>query len=151
MNKITDLLFKYQNYLIGIALFLSLSAVSITVNQGRITLNLQNYPLIIILLVVLSILCAIIYIRIDQAKIAALSDQIKIDSDNKAVEFKSPLSELTTRQRAVYDLILSGKSNKEIMSLLFIEQSTLKTHINHIYKKLNIKSRKELKSRNDKP
>ena len=56
------------------------------------------------------------------------------------------LSRLTERQRKVYDLILLGKTNKEIMSELFIEQSTLKSHINQIYKKLNIKSRRELKS-----
>lgn len=147
LNKITDILFKYQNYLIGFAIFLSLSAVSVTINQGRITLNLQNYPLLIILLVVLSILCVLIYIKIDQGKIAALSNQIKIESNHKTAEFNILLSELTTRQREVYDLILSGKSNKEIMSHLFIEQSTLKTHINQIYKKLNIKNRKELKSR----
>ncbi|CAN0589399.1 unnamed protein product, partial [Ectocarpus sp. 12 AP-2014] len=52
---------------------------------------------------------------------------------------------LTERQREVYDLIISGKTNKEIMSELFIEQSTLKSHVNQIYKKLNIKSRRELK------
>lgn len=56
------------------------------------------------------------------------------------------LSRLTERQRKVYDLILLGKTNKEIMSELFIEQSTLKSHINQIYKKLDIKSRRELKS-----
>jgi len=46
----------------------------------------------------------------------------------------------------VYDLIISGKTNKEIMTELFIEQSTLKSHINQIYKKLNIKNRRELKT-----
>ncbi|MCL4159020.1 UNVERIFIED_CONTAM: hypothetical protein GTU68_024707 [Idotea baltica] len=35
------------------------------------------------------------------------------------------------------------------MSELFIEQSTLKSHINQIYKKLNIKSRHELKSKSN--
>lgn len=57
------------------------------------------------------------------------------------------LNGLTERQREVYDLIISGKTNKEIMAELFIEQSTLKSHINQIYRKLDIKSRSELKSK----
>jgi DNA-binding CsgD family transcriptional regulator len=44
-------------------------------------------------------------------------------------------------------MIIVGKTNKEIMSELFIEQSTLKSHINQIYKQLNIKNRNELKSK----
>ena len=56
------------------------------------------------------------------------------------------LDELSDRQKEVYVLILAGKTNKEIMTTLFIEQSTLKSHINQIYKKLNIKSRRDLKS-----
>ena len=55
------------------------------------------------------------------------------------------LNGLTERQREVYNLIVSGKTNKEIMTELFIEQSTLKSHINQIYKKIGIKSRRELK------
>ncbi|MBK8633661.1 MAG: response regulator transcription factor [Saprospiraceae bacterium] len=54
---------------------------------------------------------------------------------------------MSERQREVYDLIISGKTNKEIMTELFIEQSTLKSHINQIYKKLNISNRKALKSK----
>ena len=38
-----------------------------------------------------------------------------------------------------------GKSNKEIMDELCIELSTLKTHINKIYKTLGITSRKQIK------
>ncbi len=62
-------------------------------------------------------------------------------------DFNALLVGLTMRQKEVYDLIISGKTNKEIISELFIEQSTLKTHINQIYKKLNIKNRNELKSK----
>ena len=50
---------------------------------------------------------------------------------------------LSIKEQQVYGLIKEGKSNKEICSELFIEQSTLKSHINHIYKKLDIKSRKD--------
>ncbi|HCR55080.1 MAG TPA: hypothetical protein DIW27_11735, partial [Cytophagales bacterium] len=57
------------------------------------------------------------------------------------------LDGLTERQREVYGLIISGKTNKEVMTELFIEQSTLKSHINQIYRKLDIRSRRELKSK----
>ena len=63
----------------------------------------------------------------------------------RSEEVNTLLNELTERQREVYDLIISGKTNKEIKNELFIEQSTLKSHINQIYKKMDIKSRRELK------
>jgi ATP/maltotriose-dependent transcriptional regulator MalT len=50
---------------------------------------------------------------------------------------------LTNRQREIFDLIAKGKSNKDIINELFIELSTLKTHINKIYKTLGITNRKE--------
>ena len=38
------------------------------------------------------------------------------------------------------------KTNKEIGSELFISVSTVKTHINNLYKKLNVTSRDEVKN-----
>ena len=53
-------------------------------------------------------------------------------SNQKDNKTSNLLSELTSRQKQVYDLILSDKTNKEIMAELYIEQSTLKSHINQI-------------------
>lgn len=145
MNKLIDILYKRQNYLIGLAVFLALSAVSITVGNGKTNLNFSNYPILMIFLVTLSIVLILIYIRIDNIRIEKLTNEIKDLATKKNDTFKKPVSELTSRQFEVYQLIASGKTNKEIMAELFIEQSTLKTHINHIYKKLDIKNRKELK------
>jgi DNA-binding CsgD family transcriptional regulator len=147
MKKVVDFLTKHQKQLLGMAIFLSLIAVSITFVDGKIKLNLRNYPVLMILLVVLSIVLVLIYIRIDIYKMKSLSIQIKSEIIEKSNEFETLILELTSRQKEVYEKIMSGKTNKEIMGELFIEQSTLKTHINHIYKKLNIKNRKELKSR----
>lgn len=52
---------------------------------------------------------------------------------------------LTDREREVAELILQGLSNKEIQDRLFVEKSTLKTHINQIYKKGEINDRREFK------
>jgi DNA-binding CsgD family transcriptional regulator len=146
MKKVIDILYKRQNYLLGIAVFLSLSAVSITVNNGHTKLNLSNYPILMIGLVLISILLVFTYIKIDQSRIRTLSKEIKESKTNVQNEGEQIAFILTSRQYEVYQLIAEGKSNKEIMSDLYIEQSTLKTHINQIYKKLNIKSRKELRS-----
>ncbi len=52
---------------------------------------------------------------------------------------------LTPQELKIFDAINQGKSNKEIASELFISLSTVKTHINNIYKKLEITSRDEIK------
>lgn len=51
---------------------------------------------------------------------------------------------LSKQEKAIKNLIISGKSNKEIANELFISLSTVKTHITNIYSKLNISSRQDL-------
>ncbi|MCT4664895.1 MAG: LuxR C-terminal-related transcriptional regulator [Flavobacteriales bacterium] len=53
---------------------------------------------------------------------------------------------LTKQEKKVYDLICEEKTNKEIAEALFVSLSTVKTHINNIYKKLEVKDRKSLQS-----
>lgn len=62
---------------------------------------------------------------------------------------KSSLSEikkLTKQEQNILNLILQDKSNKEIASEMFVSLSTVKTHINSLYKKLNVSSREEVKN-----
>jgi len=54
---------------------------------------------------------------------------------------KSTLSELTEKEKEISLLIGKGYSNQKIARLLNITESTVKTHLTHIYKKLNIKDR----------
>lgn len=54
------------------------------------------------------------------------------------------LTELTAKEKQIFNLIKEGKTNKEIATELFISLSTVKTHINNIFKKLNITKRQEL-------
>lgn len=54
------------------------------------------------------------------------------------------LPDLSKQEQTVKNLILEGKSNKEIASELFISLSTVKTHITNIYSKLKVSSRQEL-------
>lgn len=54
---------------------------------------------------------------------------------------------LTLKEREILGLIKEGKANKEIASQLFIGVSTVKSHINKIYSKLEVRSRKEVVSK----
>jgi DNA-binding CsgD family transcriptional regulator len=57
---------------------------------------------------------------------------------------KSKLNRLSKREKELLPLLLSNKTNKAICEELFIAQSTLKSHINRINKKLGVKNRQEL-------
>ena len=48
---------------------------------------------------------------------------------------------LTQRQREVLSLLRFGKSNKEIARVLDISVATVNTHINAIYRALNVDNR----------
>jgi DNA-binding NarL/FixJ family response regulator len=41
----------------------------------------------------------------------------------------------------VYELLIQRLTNREIARLLFIEESTVKVHVHHIYDKLGVRSR----------
>ncbi len=49
----------------------------------------------------------------------------------------------TSKEKQILKLLVDGKTNKEIAQELFIEISTVKTHINNIYRRLNVSNRKE--------
>jgi DNA-binding NarL/FixJ family response regulator len=49
--------------------------------------------------------------------------------------------ELSEREREVFRLIAAGLSNGEIAETLFISDTTVKTHITHIFQKLGLRDR----------
>ena len=54
------------------------------------------------------------------------------------------LDKITKQEKKVVSLIEQGKTNKEIATELSISTSTVKTHINNIFKKAGVSSRDEL-------
>lgn len=54
------------------------------------------------------------------------------------------MSALSDREKEIVYLIAHGYRNKEIASKLFISEPTVKTHLNRIFRKLNIQSRHQL-------
>ncbi len=56
---------------------------------------------------------------------------------------RNQLKSLSVQERKIFQLMKSGKSNKEISEEYNIGLSTVKSHVSNIYSKLNINSRKE--------
>ena len=51
---------------------------------------------------------------------------------------------MTPRQKEVAILLLAAKTRRQISGELGLSESTVKTHVSELYKKLNINSRAEL-------
>ena len=65
------------------------------------------------------------------------------DQSLAPVAKQPPESILSPREREVLQLVAKGGSNKSIAADLFIGESTVKTHIIHIFNKLDVKDRTE--------
>lgn len=120
--------------------------------------NKRNIQFFLIILSVLLIFVVFILIKLfisnKQKRILIEKENQFIHSEierltnltNKKGHPKVDLSEfnLTERQREIIDLVQKGKNNKEIASVLFISENTVKYHLKAIYNILDIKQRNEL-------
>ncbi|WP_298777831.1 LuxR C-terminal-related transcriptional regulator [uncultured Polaribacter sp.] len=79
-----------------------------------------------------------------RSEIVNFSKQVNEHSVNTKEKNKPSLYDLSHREREIFDLLVLGKSNKEIADELNISINTVKFHVKNIYEKLNIKSRKEV-------
>lgn len=55
--------------------------------------------------------------------------------------------ELSRREKAILNHMMTGKTNGEIAALLDISRNTVKNHVSHIFDKFNVNSRGELMAR----
>lgn len=70
---------------------------------------------------------------------------ILLGTSKKDTEFELAYqNQITDKEKKVIDLISQGKKNQEIADIFCNDISTIKTHINSIYKKTGAKNRKEL-------
>lgn len=60
---------------------------------------------------------------------------------SRALSSRLPNSDLSAREREVLDLIVQGRSNKEIATDLGISESTVKCHVSVILMRLNVTDR----------
>ncbi|MCG2835955.1 LuxR C-terminal-related transcriptional regulator [Photobacterium sp. WH77] len=49
--------------------------------------------------------------------------------------------ELTTREKEIMQLLVSGASNLQIAESLFVSENTVKTHLHNVFKKIKVKNR----------
>lgn len=68
------------------------------------------------------------------------------DWKQKRSKTKDLKAKLSKQEQVVLEHILQNKTNKDIAEALFLSVSTVKSHTNNIYKKLNVQSRNDAKS-----
>jgi DNA-binding NarL/FixJ family response regulator len=72
--------------------------------------------------------------RVGDADLAkAVGSPIVMDGDRTVL--------LSPREQEVFELLRAGLTNRQIAKALFIEESTVKVHVHHIYDKLGVRSR----------
>jgi len=74
-----------------------------------------------------------------------VSRAILQEAVNRRCELVAAQFGLTNREREVLEHIMHGDSIQEAAEALYISPGTVKTHINHIYKKTGVDTRNELK------
>jgi DNA-binding NarL/FixJ family response regulator len=79
-------------------------------------------------------------------KINQLQNEKRLDNE-KSFKVECDKYTITNRERDVLKLVLVGKSNNQIAEELYISINTVKKHLSHIYRKMNVKSRTELTAR----
>lgn len=80
------------------------------------------------------------------ARIEALLRRSTWNKDTKEVKplpfvTGDQISPLTAREKEILSLVAKGNSNSQIAQKLFVREVTVKTHLNSIYKKLNVDNR----------
>jgi DNA-binding NarL/FixJ family response regulator len=56
-------------------------------------------------------------------------------------ETQNPLNQLTEQERAVFDLIGEGLTNRQIGERLFLAEKTIKNYVSHLLNKLGMQRR----------
>ncbi len=80
-----------------------------------------------------------------QTRLTRITNRKKQEVDPDGYQmFLSHLHTLTPKEREIFNLYLEGKSAKEILAIVNINENTLKYHNRNIYSKLGVSSRKEL-------
>lgn len=99
-------------------------------------------------LLLLIVILAISLLLIFRKQFVALANQFLLRPSLSAEASKTVAADksalLSGREKEVLAQMLQGKSQKEIAASLFVEVSTVKTHINRIYKLYGVRDRKEL-------
>ncbi len=140
-QRLFQFFYPKQRWLLGIVISCFAFGVAHSYKTGIGTRWLwQKYPFMAMILLALGFFGSMLWVKIHEQK---LQENFEAKIQNQESELQQKINALTKRQQEVFWKIAEGKSNKEIASELYIEASTLKSHINQIYKNLNISNRRE--------
>lgn len=70
--------------------------------------------------------------------------EIDKKGSNPDLEILIKKYDVSKREKEIIELLLEGRSNREIAEHLFISDNTVKTHVKNIYRKLGVKNRVQL-------
>jgi DNA-binding CsgD family transcriptional regulator len=65
----------------------------------------------------------------------------RVTNQTAEIDHFTSLENLSNRENEILQLLVEGKSNKEIASSLFISLATVKSHISSVYRKLEVPNR----------
>ncbi len=82
-----------------------------------------------------------VYQRVFLKTFSESSESVSKNDTANRIEEVCEQFKLTPREKELIELIYAGKSNKEIADILFLSESTVKTHIYNIFRKMDVKNR----------
>jgi DNA-binding CsgD family transcriptional regulator len=133
---------RKQELLIALSIFLGLCSIGFSFEGITFLWFWQKYPIIPVLLLLFAFFAIRYWLKLEIEK-QRQDILAKYTRNNEISEQTNFINLLSPREIEVLDLINSGLSNKEIAENLFVSLSTVKTHINNIYKILEVKNRRE--------
>lgn len=131
---------RKQELLISSSIFLALCSIGFSFKGNTFLWFWQKYPIVPVLLL-LSVFWGVRYWL--KLEVERQREKIHFEYNRETRSFTPIKNLLSPREIQVLELINSGLSNKEIAEKLFISLPTVKTHINNIYKILEVKNRRD--------
>jgi DNA-binding CsgD family transcriptional regulator len=133
---------RKQELLIALSIFLALCSIGFSFDGTAFLWFWQMYPIIAVFLLLFAFFAVRYWLKLEIEKqrqniLSEYTQNLQTQEQNSFIHLLSP------REMEVLELINEGLSNKEIAERLFISLSTVKTHINNIYKILEVKNRRE--------
>jgi len=130
-----------QQIILGLSIFISLTSIGFSFHEQGTLWLWHRIPLMALLLMFSAFVLIRLWIRIELDR--QKENILQAFQNPNLEESKALHNLLSSREQEVLDLIIQGKNNKEIADLLYIALSTVKTHINNIYRILEVQNRRE--------
>jgi non-specific serine/threonine protein kinase len=83
-------------------------------------------------------------LTIDEAVALALRTATEVPEQLPSERAEAAVQHLTRREREIAELVSLGRSNREIAEVLAVTLRTVESHLEHVFRKLTMRSRAEL-------